>query len=200
LPAAWFWTGVYSAIGLLHVTGLVLRGFGHILFLAIPGIPVLAWYLWLVSRREERRQWVIEIVASGTLALGAPAAFWVGLGRPDSVGWLLWALTWAQSVASIGHAYLRLQQRPLSSVPSPAERWRMALPALGITSLNLAVVIGLGLARTVPPWLFVPYALQWLETVWGAANPAVGYKPKAIGFRQLAVSTLFTILFVIAWG
>jgi hypothetical protein len=34
----------------------------------------------------------------------------------------------------------------------------------------------------------------------GTLRPAVGYKPTAIGIRQLVVSTLFTILFIITWN
>jgi hypothetical protein len=199
LPAAWFWTLCYGAIGLLHVTGLVLRGFSYLLYLAIPGIPVFAWHLWLVSRREERRQWAVEMLAAGALALAAPAAFWVGVGRPDPVGWLLWVLTWAQSGASIFHAYLRLAQRTLASQPEGSERWRMGRAALVFTSLNLAAAAVLSSAGFAPRWIFVPFGLQWLETLWGITHPAVGFRPKAIGYRQLAVTTLFTALFIITW-
>jgi hypothetical protein len=46
-----------------------------------------------------------------------------------------------------------------------------------------------------------PYALQWLETIWGSlVKPAVGYKPSIIGFRQLAISSMFTVLFIITWS
>jgi hypothetical protein len=37
------------------------------------------------------------------------------------------------------------------------------------------------------------------ETVWGAANPAVKAKPTAIGVRQLVISSLFTLAFILAW-
>ena len=44
------------------------------------------------------------------------------------------------------------------------------------------------------------HLLQWLETLYGALlRPAVGYKPTRIGFRQLGVSTLFTLVFIAAW-
>ena len=56
LPAASFWIAAYGAIGLLHVAGLVLRGFGYLLYLAIPGVPVFAWYLWLVRSRARRQR------------------------------------------------------------------------------------------------------------------------------------------------
>ena len=65
LSSAIFWILVYSSIGLLMIVGLVLQGDGYVLYLAIPGIFVFRWHLWLVSQRAERRQMGVEIVASG---------------------------------------------------------------------------------------------------------------------------------------
>src|SRR6185503_9851814 len=65
LPAARFWINVYGVILILTVIGLITQGFLFVLFLAVPGIPVFAWHLWLVSRREERRQAAVEILATG---------------------------------------------------------------------------------------------------------------------------------------
>lgn len=199
LVAVLFWTGVYGGIAALHVTGLVLRGFGYVLLLVLPGLPVFAWYLWLVSRKAERRQIFIEILATGALALSAPAAYWVGVERPDPTGWLLWVLTWAQSAASILHALMRLLQRQLGSDPPGPELRRMARPALAATTINLAAAIALGLTGMTPVWLFAPFAVQWLETSWCALHPALGVKPTAVGMRQLLISAIFTVLFIVAW-
>lgn len=200
LPAAWFWVGVYGILALVHVYGLVLRGFGYVLTLAIPGVPVVLWHLLLISRRAERRQLLLEVVACGALALGAPAAFWVGLGRPDPIGWWLWVLTWAQSAAAIVYAYLRLSQRPLDRAPAWKTRLTMGRAALSLATVNLALALALGFGGVVSRWIFVPYALQWAEVVWGSVRPAIGLKPAAIGYRQLLVHTLFTVLFIIAWN
>jgi len=56
------------------------------------------------------------------------------------------------------------------------------------------------MAGSLPALLPIPYALQWGETIWGSLNPAVGVKPTRIGIRQLIISTLFTLLFVITWN
>ncbi len=200
LPAARFWIIVYGVIGLLMIIGLILRGFGYVLFLAMPGIPVFGWHLWLVSRRAERRQPGVEIVASGVLALTAPAVYWVSVGSPDFVGWWLWGLTWLQSAASIVHAYMRLEQRDWKETPSLQIRLQSGRRALLYTSFNLALTVILSIMGWLPPWLFAPYALQWIESIWGTLNPAVGVKPTKIGIRQLVVSTLFTILFIITWN
>jgi hypothetical protein len=149
----------------------------------------------------------VEVVGSGVLALAAPAAYWVGLGPPvptafaslDPLGWWLFALTWLQSAASIVYAYLRLEQRELDAIPPIPERLRMARRSLLYTTFNLVAVGAFSLAGFLPPFLFVPYALQWGETLYGSLRAAVGFKPARIGVRQLIVSTLFTILFIITW-
>ncbi|GAB4398596.1 MAG: hypothetical protein OHK003_21190 [Anaerolineales bacterium] len=203
LPAAQFWLLVYGIIAAAALIGLILSGFGYILYLAAPGAPVFAWHLWLVSQRAERKQEGVEVIATGVLALTAPAAFWVGIGGYESNGWWLWLFTWLQSAASIVYAYLRLSQREVSqeqaAVKSRAEWWRMGRRAFLYTSFNLVLSAGLGLSAMVPAFIFVPFLAQWLETVWGITHPAVRWKPTRIGVRQLIVSIVWTILFILFW-
>lgn len=208
LAAAYFWVAVYGMIIVLALTGLVLAGLGYILYLAIPGVPVLAWHLWLVSRREERKQAGVELIATGVLSLAAPAAYWVGVGRYDPTGWWLWILVWMQTAASIVYAYLRLEQRDLannavlsdlSKGAAPSPLWKKGFRAFAYTTLNLAASLALGLASVLPRFIFVPYLVQWSETVWGISHPAIGWKPTRIGIRQLIVSMLWTILFISTW-
>ena len=73
--------------------------------------------------------------------------------------------------------------------------WRAAL----YTSFNLASVLTLGLLDVLPSLLFIPYLVQWLETMWGITHPAIGWKPTRIGIRQLIVSTIWTVLFIVFW-
>ena len=199
LTAALFWAGLYVVAGLVMLAWLIGLGWGYLLILALPGLPVFAWHLALVSRRAERRKIGVEVVGSGVLALAAPAAFWVGRGEPDPLGWWLFGLTWFQSAASIVYAYLRLRQRELKSLPSLAERLQMAARALAYTTFNLAAVVGLSIAGVLPALLPLAYALQWAESLWGSLKPAIGWKPTHIGIRQLLVSTLYTITFIFTW-
>ena len=199
LPAARFWILLYGVIALLALGGVIANGFAYVLYLAAPGAPVFAWHLWLVSRRAERRQAGVEIIATGVLSLSAPAAYWVGIGHYDPAGWWLWLLTWLQSAASIVHAYLRLQQREQAQGPEGGGRWKMGRRALLYTSFNLAFTLFFGLINFLPRWIFIPFLVQWLETLWGITHPAVGWKPTRIGIRQLIVSTLWTILFIVFW-
>ncbi len=204
LSPARFWVLVYGLISALALIGLILEGFGYILYLAVPGIPVFAWHLWLVSKRAERRQEGIEVIATGVLALTAPAAYWIGIGQYHSDGWWLWLFCWLQSAASIVYAYLRLSQRDLSPEQAQGQGrgdWlHMGRRALLYTSFNLALSVIPSWAAIVPVFVFVPFLVQWLETVWGVFNPAVGWKPTRIGIRQLIVSVMWTVLFIISWS
>jgi hypothetical protein len=199
LPAASAWIIFYSLIVLMALVGLIRLGYVYLLLLAIPGAPVFAWHLWLVSKREERRQVNVEIIATGVLALVAPAAYWVGIGRYDPLGWWLWLLTWLQSAGSIVYAYLRLEQREWKQVPARAELWKEGLRAFAYTSFNLVLALALGLVSVLPRLIFIPYLVQWLETLWGIFHPAVKWKPVRIGIRQLVISVLWTILFIVTW-
>src|ERR1051325_3958379 len=199
LSAAGFLIFLYGIIALLAVIGLFRAGFGYLLFLAIPGLPVFAWHLWLVSKRAQRRQINVEILATGVLSLAAPAAYWVGMGQYTPIGWWLWILIWFQTAASIVYAYLRLEQRELAEIPARSELWKMGVYAFVYTTLNLVSALVLGLGSVLPRFLFLPYLVQWSETVWGIFHPAIKWKPTRIGVRQLIVSILWTILFIIAW-
>lgn len=199
LPAALFWGSVYALILAIGFALLVARGYATLAYLAIPALLTLAWHLWLVSRRSERRRPGVEIIASGTLALAAPAAYWIGFGEVSWPGWWLWGLCWLQAANSILYAYLRLEQRVWKNVPAVKEQLTVAWRVLAYTTISLAGVWLAGTIGYVSRWLFLAFAVQWIEAIWGATHPAVGVKPTLIGVRQLIVSILFTIVFVITW-
>ncbi len=199
LPAARLWGAVYALIGGGALVVLLLHGHTYLLLLGLPAVPVFAWHLYLVSRRAERRQAGVEILATGVLALAAPAAYWVGRGALDGRGWLLWVLLWLQSAASIVYAYLRLEQRAWKEAPPAKTRWHAGRRALLYTSFNLMLVLALGQTGVVSPWLFLAYAIQWAEALWGITHPAVQARPATIGMRQLLVSALFTLAFATLW-
>jgi len=190
---------LYGSITLISISELIALGQTYILLLAIPAIPVFAWHLWLVSKRDERKKAGIEILATGVLALAAPAAFWIGKEAYQPAGWWLWILVWFQSSASIIYAYLRLEQRLWQSTPEPVSRFKFGWRAICYTQANLFLSFGLGVFKIIPGWVWLAFLLQTVETLWGALNPAIGAKPVAIGVRQLIISTLFTILFILTW-
>jgi len=199
LPVARFWFIFYALIGLTGLAQIFRSGHAYVLGLAIPGMLVFGWHLYLVRRREERHRIGVDILAGGSLGLAAPAAYWISVGQPDPTGWWLWGLVWFQTAASIVYAFLRLKQRTLKELPSTQQKWQMGQRALLYSGFNLAAVLTASLAGWLPTWLWLGYALQFAETVWGTHFPAVGVKPTRIGIRQLIVSTLFTVIFILTW-
>jgi hypothetical protein len=199
LPAAIFWLAAYSAIIGAACLGLAIAGYAALLWLGVPGTAIFAWHLYLVSRRSERKQAGVEIVAAGALALAAPASYWVGLGGYEPLGWGLWVLNWLQAAASIVYVYLRLAQRELTEPPSAQVRWHMGSRAAVYASFNLLLTLAAGGTGLLPRLIWLPYLLQWAETIFGITHPAIGAKPVRIGMRQMVVTSLFTILFIIAW-
>jgi hypothetical protein len=199
LPAAAFWTSVYSLIGAMAVASLVARGHPSVLWLALPGVAVFTWHLWLISRRQERGQMGIELVGAGVLALAAPAALWVCGSGPDQRGWLLWGLTWLQSAASIVLVYHRLAQRRLSAAPPVPDRWRMGARAILYHVFNLAFSTTLAAASQVPALVPVAFGLMLLDALEGIGRPPIGARPTAIGFRQLGASLAFVVVMAAAY-
>ena len=196
---ALFWSGLYGFVGLFVVVQLVRLRAAYLLWLTVPGILVFLWHLHLVAHRAERRRMDVEVVASGSLALSAPAALWLAQGHPTAEGILLWLLLWFQAAASIVYAYARLNQRSWQIIPPLNQRLRAGWRGLCYTTFNLVTVALLGGIGWVSPWLWLAYALQWMETVWGVLHPAVHTKPTTIGIRQFTVTALFTLLFVLTW-
>ncbi|MBN2044417.1 MAG: YwiC-like family protein [Anaerolineales bacterium] len=198
-PAAVFWICVYGLIGLIGGFALILQKAVYIFWLALPGLLVFGWHLWLVSKRRERRQMGVDVLASGTLALAAPAAYWISAGGIDPVGWWLWILTWLQSAASIVYAFLRLEQRELKAEPGDKNKLQMGRRALMYGGFNLGLAAVAAAVGWLPIWIWIPYLVQFVEVVWGTFRPAIGWKPTSIGLRQLAVSSIFTLLFMLLW-
>ena len=200
LPAALVGTLVYTGIGLAALAWMVFRGYDFLLYLAVPGVLVLGWYLSLVAQRSERHQMALDLVAAGIMSLAAPAAVWVGQGQYISHAWWLWFLMWIQSAASIVYIFVRLEQREWSSVPPLADRLRHGWRALLYGGINLLLVAFAGWRGWLPPYLWTAYALQAGEILWGVAfAPAVRQRPTRIGLRQLLVYFLFTVLFLLSW-
>jgi hypothetical protein len=197
-PAA-FWILAYGLIAGMGVWTLIASGHPQVVLLALPGIPVFGWHLWLVSRRAERGQMGIELVGSGVLALAAPAGYWVSGGSSGSVPWILWALTWLQAAASIVFIYLRLDQRKMKTMPEVRERWRQGARTLSYHVFNLAAALTLAILGRAP-WLApVAFGLMLLDALRGVLSPPIGQMPSAIGLRQLGASAIFVVIMAVGY-
>jgi len=194
------WCTAYTLTAFAALILLAVRGQTKILWLGIPGFLVFIWHMILVSRREERGQMGVELVGAGVLALAAPAGYWVAEGTVDAEAWILWALTWLQSAASIVYVYLRLGQRRLDRLPDRRERWRMGARTLAYHLFNSGLSLALALLSLVPWAIPIAFALMLADALEGIAHPPVGARPATIGLRQLAASILFVLLVVLGYA
>jgi hypothetical protein len=55
MPAAIFWTFLYLVFVLIFLGYLIVEGFFFIIYLAVPGVLVFSWYLYLLGKRAERK-------------------------------------------------------------------------------------------------------------------------------------------------
>jgi hypothetical protein len=193
------WTLLYTAAVIMAIAGLVFRGQDKILLLGLPGLSVFLWHLWLVSRKEERGQPGVEIVAAGVLSLAAPAAYWVAEGETDRTAWLLWALTWLQSASSIVYVHLRLAQRKMETLPNFRQRLSMGSRTLSYYGFNFAFSLLTVLMGWMPVGVSLAFGVQLVEATQGVFQPAVGAKPTTIGIRQLLFSNLFVGMMIAAF-
>jgi hypothetical protein len=198
-PPALVWIGVYALIAFGSFTMLLSAGFGRLIWLLLPGIPVFTWHLLLVSRRAERGKPGIEIVGAGVLALAAPASYWVAGGPSTSLPWALWAIAWLQSAASIVLVYQRLKERGLNLSGGLSVRVRRASRSFAYHGFNLVIVLLVWWYLELPWTVVLASVLMLLDALDTLRSPALGWKPTRIGMRQLTASSLFTILVVIGF-
>ncbi len=185
--------GAVSLLAALLLLVLILRGYAFLLWLGIPAGIVMAWQLWLVTRRQER-QLGIELVGAGTLALAAPAAYWVSIGAMTLTGWWLWGLAWLYAASSIVYVYLRLEQRRWKEPKELRERVHEGQRTLLYAGTSLAITLALALLQLVPPLAPAPFALALLHFVYGITHPCVGVKPARIGIEQSLATLVFYLL------
>lgn len=158
----------------------MLQGFGFLLLLALPGLTVFAWHLKLVSRRAERKQAGVEVIATGVYLSQRLPRTGSGCGRYDPAGLVFSCGHGCDTPASAVSAYLRLDQRELKRDKATglkrSELWKMGKRALLYTTFNLIASLILGLAKLIPFFIFIPFLVQWLETLWGNHRilPSVG--------------------------
>jgi hypothetical protein len=191
---ALFWALIYALIAFAALAVLLIQGHTVLLLLAIPGIPVFIWHLWLVSRRAERGQRGVEIVGAGVLALAAPAAYWVAGGANNQLAWILWGLCWLQSAASIVLVYLRLEQRKQASTGDLKRRITRGLRTFAYHAFNGMLATFLFIIGRIPLLMLLAFVLMLIDALDGIMRPEIGVKPARIGIRQLVMSNLFVVL------
>lgn len=192
------WSITYLLVLTAALALLLAGGHGRVLWLAAPGIPVFLWHLWLVKRRGERDRPGVEIVAAGVLALAAPAAYWVSGGNAIGLAASLWILMWLQSAASIVqvHSRLTVRRSGANGEPDGVSPWR-ALAYHGASAAASALAALMELAPAMAP---VAFSIPLIDGVLSMARPDPSAPPRAIGLRQLTISSVFVLLMVIGYA
>ena len=94
---------------------------------------------------------------------------------------------------------MRLDQRLWKSTRSRAERFRAGQATLLHHGLGLGVAV-LYAATGLAPWLTIlAFFLAFVDALDTVLRPWPGAMPRRIGFRQLAASTIFTVVMVVAY-
>ena len=193
------WMAIYGFVCVLGVACIVQAGEVHVLGLAAPGLVVFAAYLWLVFRHAERRQMAMEVLASGVMALAAPAAYWAAGGTDYPEPWVLWALTWLQSASAIANVYLRLDQRRWPGAKTWPQRLAAGTRTLVHHAAGLAAALLFVALDQAPPLVIAAFAVTFLDAVDTVRRPTPGARPAEIGIRQLVVTTVFVAVMVLAY-
>jgi hypothetical protein len=199
LAPALVWCGIYALLALAATPFLVAAGHAVVLGLLAPGAGVFAWHLALVARRAERRQFGVQLLGSGVMALAAPAAYWVAGGTRYPEPWVLWSLCWVQSAAGIANVYLALDQRSWKAVGSVRTRLAAGRATLGLHLLGLALALAFTASGHAPRATFAAFLLPLFDAVDTVARPRLGARPSAAGIRQLVVIVLFVAGMFVVW-
>jgi hypothetical protein len=195
---ALIWLSFYAAVATLSVAQLIRLEHTQVLYLAVPAIPILVWHFALIAQRRERKQMGIEIIGTGTLALAAPAAYWVGGGNDSVFPWILWLVSWLQSAASITLVYLRLAQKDWVEGLSLEDRLRRGSRALAYHGFNFVVGWAVVVFSGFNPLAGIAFTLMLVDALWAILQPAHNWRPKNIGMRQLASSGLFFLMLILS--
>lgn len=195
---AMFWIAVYSGVCALVAALLLIDGNARVLLLAIPALPIFAWHFYLVAQANERRQMLRDVLASLALALAGTAAYWSCGGNDRVTAALVWLLPGLHSSASVVHMFLRLEQRRWADAGALSRRLLLGTGPIAHHGGNVAVVILLCATGNISIMAVLAFVVCLIEGALSVVKPQIGHTPKQLGMRQLAISTVFSILMCVA--
>lgn len=199
LAPALCWVAGYGLVSAAAVGLLLSLGHWRIATLIAPGLVFFLFHLWLVSRKAERRQKLVEIVGAATLALWAPAAFWVCGGQNYPEPWVLLSLSWLHTASAIVNVYLRLEQIRWPATPPASARLLAGAETLVWNLAGLLVAIGFATAGLAPWLVILAFAIVLADVIVAVWRPMVGGRPNQVGLRQLLSTCLFVIVMITAY-
>jgi hypothetical protein len=191
-PLAIRWTVGLGLAALACFAALLALGYGALLWLLLPLLPLVALYLVVArQRRAAIRTFWLEIAGGIGLALMAPAAFITAGGQLDTTAWVLWGLMAAQN--GLGAHYVRLRLADTHDRPS------RRIPLVWSHGIGLLAVILAGLQGVLPLLTAVPFAAFLVRAVWTAARPRPVPNVKRFGFTEVAVEIVSGLWIILSY-
>jgi hypothetical protein len=195
---AQFWTAIHGGICLAGAAGLVVLGHAKVLLLGLLAAPLLLWYFYLVSRKSERHQRGMEYATAAVLALALPAAYWVCGGASAVEPWILWGLVTLHSVTTVIHVAKILELRRTKRIQDVDHSRHIIATSLPFAMACLIVSPVSAYLGFVSWFAILAYLVPILDIAHATVWPPAGIKPMQLGLRQLATSSLFVVLMMVA--
>ncbi|MCB9418393.1 MAG: YwiC-like family protein [Ardenticatenaceae bacterium] len=182
-PIALAWMGLFTAVGLVCLIGLLLLGRSMLAWLMGPFLLIFGLYMAAAryGRSGLRSLWM-ELAGAAALSMTAPAAAIAAAGQIESWMWTLWGIMAVQNV--LGALYVRL--RVYDTHNQAMKRWPIAAAHLA----GLFFVLGLGVANFVPVVTAVPFAGFFLRSLWTVGRQRPVANIKKFGFIELGVEII----------
>jgi hypothetical protein len=186
------WAIFFATIALVCLVGLLAVGLTELLWLCLPIVALLIFYLVAArQRRASLRTLWMEVAGAAGLAAMAPAAFIAATGELDPIAWILWGLMAGQN--ALGALYVRL--RIADTHGRPAER-RLVLSA---HILVLAAVIAAAFTGVIPWLAAVPFAGFLARAIWAVVRVHPVSNIKRFGFTEIGVEIAGGLFIAAGW-
>jgi hypothetical protein len=201
--AGWLrWSIGYALIAAVCGAWLILI---ERLVLLIPigliGATLVAFNLWLVSRRQEMSA-VGELTGIAGLALGAPLAYYVSSGQLGGTAFALWLINAVYFGGTVFYIKLKVRQQPRLPAPDRLSehllKGRACLTYQAVALTAIVVLVALDHMPVLLPLAFVPMTLKM---IYGAArwqDKHILSLPR-LGVIEIVHATLFAVLVIAAF-
>jgi hypothetical protein len=199
-PLAAGWTLGLALVAGACLAGLLALGRAALLWLVIPFVGVLLFYL-AASRsgRAALRALWTELIGAAGLALMAPAAVIAAAGNLVPLAWVVWGLMGAQNMLGVLYVRLRLADTHGRPAKRPAVAANRPL-VLGGHIAGLAAVVVTGLLGGVPLPAALPFVGFLLRAVWAVARPRPVGDVRRFGFAEVGIEVLSGACIVASFG
>ncbi len=202
---AWLlrWSIGYALIAIVCAAWLIL--IERLIFLVpigLIGATLVAFNLWLVSRKQEMSA-IGELIGIAGLALGAPLTYYASSGQLDNTALALWLINAMYFGGTVFYIKLKVRQQPRLPAPDRlSERLLKGRACLAYQATALTVIFVLVALDHMPMLLPLAFVPMTLKMIYGAARWQDKHTlslPR-LGVIEIVHATLFAVLVIAAFG